>query len=302
MKKTGIITLALGLVFTASAFAADITASGVLVQSLQVGSKRQAAVADTYGFGKSRLTLNLKADDKVSVTYIGKLESNLSMDYIYADILTDLGKVRAGVIYDQIANFGGGIYQTNTFLANTTTKEKGLALYTKLANVNIGIFNILAPIEAQTTRVYGAKLDTTMDALYLGAVVKSAATKNKLGLAAEVEASYKIGAGKISAQYYTDLNNNSAVLFQGEAKKQAFLGLYGEYNLASLIGYGVGVYADYVGAANTDTVSPWAQSQSKIGAKYSVNPKATVYYELVSTKFKNVDAVGTSGLGLQINF
>ena len=306
MKKFGIATLALGLVLSASAYAADISASGTVVQSLQTGGKTADTAA--YGFGKSRITLNLKADDKVSVTYIAKVESNLDADYIFADIKTDLGLLRVGTIYECHANYGGGIYQTNTLLGLTVSKGTGIGFYTKYDKYNIGIFNITAPLAQNATKVYGAKVDTSYGDLTVGAVAKTAVNDDNNGASIEVEGSYKIGAGKVSAQYYMDLNDNGAVLMPSLAtvvnnvqlatKKRSYLGIFGEYN----VGYGVGVYGDYVMALNDDTKTAWQDNQLKAGASYALNAKSTLYAELQSNTEKDADAVYTSSLGLQVKF
>lgn len=301
MKKLSI-ALAIASLAASTAFAADLSVSGTVVDTHQLGGVGSSAAA--YSFGKSRVIFSMKADDKVSVTYIGTVDTaSLNKDYAYADITNDFGKLRVGTIYQNIANFGGGLYQTNTFLAKTVCKAPGISLSTKVADYNINLFNINSAIGADALKVYGVKADTVMSGVNL-AVVAQAAIKNdasdkmQTGPAIELEASTKIADAKLSGQVYTELNDNAAIA-RSATKKATYIGLYGEYDLSNVTMKGCSVYADYVSGSGDGRA---LDSELKIGVNHACNAKTTLNLEAKSVKGTTGDAVGSTAFGVQVKF
>lgn len=346
MKRVLVATVA-GLMAASAAFAGEISVKGTYTDSIPFGGVGTdgKGLSKAYTYTKGRIDFKVKANDQTSFLVESKLESNMAIDYVYADVAMDAYKLRVGTITDGTSGYTGGIYQSPCFQALSRTKGNGAQVSTKLGDVNVLLSNIGAALNDDSVKVYALKADTKIDNASIGAVVKTAAAAttagdNKMGYSAEVEGAYTMGDAKISAQYYMDLNDNAPNLFNYGAaassvvgvnkavlKKESWLGLFGEYNLAGLTGVGgLGVYADYVMAMNDDTKTQWCatyktkaeqgalsaniagkatngtSSRMAIGAKCDLNEVSTVFYEMVSTSPKDGDAVGSSSLGLQVKF
>ncbi|OGI06198.1 MAG: hypothetical protein A2X41_08005 [Candidatus Margulisbacteria bacterium GWE2_39_32] len=328
MKVRVLATTLIGLVAASSAFAGELSVKGTYTDLLATGGKN---VAQKYTYGKGRINFKLKANDQTAFVVENKLESAMAIDYVYADIAMFDSKLRIGTVTDGTAGFSGGIYQSPVFQALTRTKDNGVAYYTKFDNYNISLVNMTALVDGNQKKVYAAKVDTKIDNLTLGGIVKYAGQKNTAGddvsgLATEFEASYKIGDAKLSGQYYMDLSDKAARIFdyKGKAgvnnttyKKESFLGLFGEYSLAGVTGVsGLGVYADYIMAMNNDTKTQWVnttkaeqgglaggtQSRLAIGGKLDINSVSTLFAEVVSATPKSGDVVGSSYIGAQVKF
>ena len=287
------------------ACAGELGVKGTFVESVNTGGKK--TVSKSYGFGKGRIKFEVKANDQVKFTLENKIEGaagangSMDIDYAFADIalLGGDAKLRVGTVTDETAGFGGGIYQTNTFQDLTRSKGSGIEIFTKVGDVNLSVANISAPIDKDATKVYAAKASTTISGAGLGAIVKYGSKGDDSGLAAELEASYKVGPVKVSGQYYMDLSDKAATVFKSKTKKQSFLGLYAEYD------YGMGkFYVDDVLAANDDTKeTTWKKDyELSAGISYVLNDKAAVYFEMVQSKPNGKDAEGSSSLGMQIGF
>lgn len=298
MKKIGILAIAC-FILPSSIFAAELTMKGAFTEILKVSGS--PASTNAYSLGKGRLDFKLKINDQSSFTVESKIEGadGFAIDYAFLDVTAFDGKLRFGTQTDGIANMSGGYYRTSTFQNLARNKTLGVGYYTTIEGVNLSVVNLNGAIDKDVQKVYVAKADTKFEDWTVSVMAKYGAKNDATGIALEGEATYKLGHLKLSGQYYTDLSDGAAVAFMGKTKAQAYLGLYGVYDL------GIGtVYTDYVTAANDDTKNTTWKNEYEwlVGASYSLNPDVKLYAELAYLKPINSDIKSSSTVAVEVKF
>lgn len=301
MKKLVVLLLCMLLVVPA-AFAMDVNFQGIVGQQITLGP--DGAGTNVWGLSKSRLIMTGKANDDVSVFVMTKLDTaSIDLDYAWIDVNAFGGMIRYGQMIISPSNWGGGIYQTNTFAMYTAVLGKGIGYASEIANVKYMIGNLGGLISDDEAKNYVLNMATKLADIPVGATVfvnsKEISGENEYGLAVEVEGSYTIDALTLKGQFFMDLNDNAAVIKgYGPTVAQQLVALYGSY------AYGQGnVYVDYVLGLNDDTNFFGKESEIKGGVSYNLAQGVTLFGEAaLTTLFGADDADGSTNFGIQTMF
>lgn len=292
MKKI----LLLVLVLFVFSFALEM--KGVIVNELTIADANQNGVIK---FGKSRLTLTQKTEGGSSFVYIINPMASAAADtadYLWVDTPLLGGTLRIGKQRLGLANYGGGVYQTNTIVKVGVMKDTGVSYATKFYDVKTKVFvtggsdtdvNRKVGVHAKT-KVYGINLGVAGMFARVGEALTVPADNRKTeGMAVRVDADTMLYGFKVAGTYYAELSDDAAValsppaaypFYSAAGKQRTIGGLFVSTKLETF-GFKYGLYADLVAqiAKNYGTIS-----ETSFGGCLDVNEDAKLFVEFILTE------------------
>ncbi|MDD5456493.1 MAG: hypothetical protein PHV30_05610 [Candidatus Margulisbacteria bacterium] len=288
MKKVLVLSL-IALFAISMAYEPKFAAN--VIYSISGSSGSSFAAPDSVGLGKSRITITSKVSDMTSLVWITKPFSSQDEDYFFVDTITAIGKLRIGNQRLGIANYGGGVYETNTFLSQVYFKSIGVAYMTNIGDTKLNV--LAAGGYNNTTSKLGARAITKMGDMNLAGYALLFLNGSTSATAVGVDADTNIAGFGLAGQAYMELGDSGASLLKsGSTAARTFGAAYVSYILP---GMNVKLFGDLVMALSDGAKASWGyKTNIKVGASMPLNTETRIFADLTMTTDKN-DATANSG-------